>query len=421
MPGVGSRPVRGTVSTGRHSGDRVGSSGAGRVPPLPFLMGLSLLGPIATHVLVPSLPYLQGEFGTDYATAQLLISLFMITFGGAQLFVGALADALGRRPVLLAGLLIFALCSGLCAFAPNIETLIGLRVLQGATGCIGLVLGRAIVRDISSDQGTAAALGYLAVGAATGSMLAPVVGGLLYDHFGWTGPFWFLGAFSALGSVLVYRFVPETSGARSGRTLRRFSPDFGALLRHRAFLIHSANICLNTATFYSFVVGVAFVAVHRFGLTPTGYGIWFSIVAIGYAAGNLISGRVGSRCSPEWSILVGSALVVLWVLLMLALALAGLGSAATLFVPMAGATLASGFVMPHSLSGVLSADPSKAGSASGLIGFLQFAAAALFSYVTGLMIEHGPLPMIALMLATSLGGVASAGLLFLDPGRRKRV
>jgi MFS transporter, DHA1 family, multidrug resistance protein len=99
----------------------------------------------------------------------------------------------------------------------------------------------------------------------------------------------------------------------------------------------------------------------------------------------------------------------------------GLGSTSTLFLPMAGATLASGFMMPHSLSGVLSADPSKAGSASGLIGFLQFASAALFSYITGLMIEHGPLSMIVLMLAASLAGVISAGLLFLDPGRRKRV
>jgi DHA1 family bicyclomycin/chloramphenicol resistance-like MFS transporter len=398
-----------------------GHDAAGRVPLLPFLMGLSVLGPLATHLLVPSLPYLQRAFATDYATAQLLISLFMITFGGAQIFVGALADAYGRRPVLLVGLFVFALASGLCALAPSIETLIGLRVLQGATGCIGLVLARAIVRDISGDGGTAAALGYLAVGASMGSMVAPAIGGLLYDQFGWTGPFWFLGAFSALALIVAHRFLPETSRAVSGFALHRFASDFSVLLRHRSFLLHSGNVCLNTAAFYSFVVGAAFVADRHLGLTPTGYGFWFSIVAIGYAAGNLISGRVGNRCSPEWSILIGSTLAALSVLSMLAFLLAGLVSAPALFLPMAVATLASGFMMPHSLSGVLSADPSKAGSASGLIGFLQFAAAAVFSYITGLMIEGGPLPMIVVMLAVLTAGVGCAGLLFLVPGGKSRV
>jgi DHA1 family bicyclomycin/chloramphenicol resistance-like MFS transporter len=106
---------------------------------------------------------------------------------------------------------------------------------------------------------------------------------------------------------------------------------------------------------------------------------------------------------------------------MLAFLLAGLASAPALFLPMAGATLASGFMMPHSLSGVLSADPSKAGSASGLIGFLQFAAAAVFSYITGLTIEGGPLPMIVVMLAVLTAGVGCAGLLFFVRGGKSRV
>jgi DHA1 family bicyclomycin/chloramphenicol resistance-like MFS transporter len=322
--------------------------------------------------------------------------------------------------VLLAGLLILALASGLCVLAPNIEILIGLRVLQGAAGCFGIVLARAIARDISSDEGTAVALGYLAVGAAMGSMLAPAVGGLLHDHLGWTGPFWFLGAMSALALILAYRLVPETSGAAVGRTLRHAGTDFGALLCRRAFLLHSGNVCLNTAIFYTFVVGAAFVAGRHLGLTPTHYGLWFSIVALGYAAGNLLSARVGSSRRPDWSILVGSVLVALCVLLMLGLLLAGLGSAASLFLPMAGATLASGFVMPNALSGVLSADPAKAGSASGLVGFLQFATAAVFSYIAGFTVEGGPVPMVVLMLAISLAGVLNAILLFLDPDGRNR-
>lgn len=392
---------------------RQNPTGGGRqTPPITLLMGLSMLGPLATHLVVPSLPNLQHEFAADYSTVQLLISLFVIAFGGAQLVVGALADAFGRRAMLLIGLFVFALSSALCAFASRIDVLIALRVMQGASGCFGIVLARAIIRDVSSDGGTAATLGYLAIGTSVGPMLAPMVGGVLYDMFGWTGPFWFLAVFSGIALVLAYALVPETSGIVAGRLkLRRLPGDFGSLLGRAPFLIHSANVCLNTAMFYSFIIGAAFVASDHLGLTPTEYGVWFSVVAIGYACGNFLSARI-ARGNPNWPIFIGSVAVVLCILLMVVLFQQGLGSAPALFLPMAGATLASGFIMPNSLAGVLSVDPAKAGSASGLVGFLQFAAAAAFSYLTSLLVSGGPLPMMVLMLAITIAGAASAASLF---------
>lgn len=401
------------------TGQQPDSGGARTAPPISLLMGLSLLGPLSTHLIVPSLPNLQREFATDYGTAQLLISLFMIAFGATQIVVGALADAFGRRPMLLAGLLVFTIASVLCAFAPRIEVLIGLRVLQGASGCFGIVLARAIVRDMSSNERTASMLGYLAIGTSVGPMLAPITGGLLHDSFGWAGPFWFLAIYSGLALCLVSALVPETSRAAAGLNLRRLPADFGALLRRGVFLIHAANICLNTALFYSFVVGAAFVASEYLDLSPTEYGIWFSVVAIGYASGNFLSGRGQLGRDPKWSIFSGSVMVVFFTLLMLVL-FEEFKSAGILFLPMAGATLASGFIMPNSLAGVLSADPTKAGSASGLIGFLQFATASAFSYIAGILVANGPRPMIVLMLAIAAGGALSAALLFFTPRQQTR-
>jgi len=391
------------------SGRSPRASGA---PPLGLLIGLSLIGPLSTHLVVPSLPKLQHEFGVGYSTVQLLVSLFILAFGGAQIVVGALSDAFGRRRVLLAGLGIFTIASALCAFAPNMEALIALRILQGASGCIGIVLARAIVRDIFDGRRTAQALGYLAVGTAMGPMLAPLAGGLIYEAFGWVGPFSALAAFSGTALLLSWFLIPETSGrAGKGFTVGPIFGDFALLLRSREFLLYSANVCFNTALFYSFVIGAAFIAISELGLSPAQYGLWLACVAVGYALGNFLSGSLSFHIDPMRAILLGSGIVALAILAIVLLFAAGHVSAAALFLPMALATFASGFIMPNSMAGLLAVDPGKAGSASGLLGFLQFAFAAAFSSLGSDIVEGGAIRLAVLMLGLAVAGLASAACL----------
>lgn len=393
--------------TGSEAGEGQDGPRLGRTVSL--LMAVGMLGSIATHLIVPSLPRLQLTFGIDYGAAQLLVSLFIIAYGASQIVAGALADAYGRRRVLLAGLAVFTVSSVLCTFATHIDTLIALRMVQGASGCFGLVLARAIVRDLSAGKDASAMLGYLAVGTSIGPMLAPLLGGLLYEAFGWTGPFWFMAGFSLTGLALAFWIIPETAPSAAGwATLRRIPIDFVALLRHRRFLVYSANICLNTALFYSFIIGAALVSSRDLGLTPAQYGLWFSVTALGYASGNMLSGRVGKRRSGGWMILMGAVVVALSILLMNWLYFAGYHHPASLFLPMAGATLASGFVMPNSLAGGLSIDPLRVGSASGLLGFMQFASAAFLSYLASYVVDYATGALMALMLAIAVAGAFSA-------------
>ena len=384
--------------------------GAAEVP-IALLVCLGVVGPLAIHLAVPALPSIARSFDTDYVRVQLLVSFYILAYGVGQIVVGPMADQFGRRRVLLTGLAVFATASILCPLAPSIEVLIGLRVVQGVSACAGIVLARAIVRDLYSGSAIARMLGYLAMGAAMGPMLAPALGGWIYETIGWQAIFWALTAFAVLLTALSVRFVPETL-ARSAdpATVRRVFRDLGILLRSRDFRLFGACICFNTAMFYSFVVGGPYVAGVLEGMSPTQYGRWFALVAIGYATGNLVSSRIGHRYRNETLVIVGSVLVVVSVALPLVSELAGVGSAPLLFCSMSGATFASGLMMPNAMAGSLGGDPRRAGAASGGVGFFQFAFAAAFSSLTGILLQGGTsaIPMLAVMLAVALAGVACA-------------
>lgn len=374
-----------------------------------LMMGIAMLGSLATHLIVPSLPKLQKEFGSDYSTIQMLVSFFVIAYGATQIVAGSLADAFGRRRMLLVGLFMFGLASFGCAITTDLPTLIVLRALQGASACFGIVLARAIIRDISVDRNASAMFGYLAVGTSIGTTLAPLIGGLIYERYGWTGPFWFMTIFSCAAIALAWRMIPETATSAAGlTTLRRVPRDFAQLISKRPFLVHCANICLNTALFYSFIVGAVLVSSRDFGLSPSHYGLWFSTTAIGYAVGNIISGRIGRRYPARPTIITGAAFVAISMVVMFILHYFRYAHPAALFLPMAGVTLASGLVMSNSLAGGMSIDPNRTGSASGLLGFLQFASAAAFSSLASFLAESSTSALITLMLVTSLAGMLTA-------------
>lgn len=379
--------------------------------PIALLMGLGVVGPVTIHLAVPALPSIARFFGTDYTRVQLLVSLYILAYGAGQIVVGPMADRFGRRRVLLIGLTVFALSSILCPLAPSIEVLIALRVVQGVSACAGIVLARAIVREVFAGAAIARMLGYLAMGSAMGPMLAPALGGWIYEAAGWQAVFWALTAFAVLLAVLSVRFVPETLVSSGDPvTFRRVFRDLGILLRSRDFLLFGGCICLNTAMFYCFVVGGPYVAGVLEGMSPLVYGQWFALIAIGYALGNFVATRIDYRFHNDTLVIVGSLMVAGFIALPLLLELGGLGSLPLLFFSMSGATFASGLMMPNAMAGSLAGDPRRAGSASGGVGFFQFAFAAAFSSLTSILLEGGTtaIPMLALMLSVALAGVACA-------------
>ena len=179
-----------------------GSPAPARRPPVLALVAVSAISPFAINSVVPSMPAIEHAFDTDYGRVQLILSLFLAAVAVSQIIIGPLSDRFGRRPVLLVGFAIFVAACAASPFARSIEALIAMRVVQGASGCVGIVLGRAIVRDLFERRQAASMLGYVTMGLAVAPMLAPSIGGQLQEYFDWTAIFWFMAALG-LGCLVV--------------------------------------------------------------------------------------------------------------------------------------------------------------------------------------------------------------------------
>ena len=366
-----------------------------RTPPVRLLIAFGIIGPISIHLILPSLPQMQRQFASDYATVQLLISLYMIFFGGSQLLVGPLVDLVGRRKTLISGLALYTVCSALCAVVSSLPVLIGLRMAQGIGACVGLVLARAIIRDHYGDRQSTRMLGLLAMGIAVGPMLAPMVGGALYEMTGWRGPFLLMAATGAIAALLAWRFIDESGEARTGDgRLRALFADIAVLLRGRRFVFASMNICFQTAVFYAFVGVGPYIGDEFLRMTPKEYGAWFSLAAIGFAAGSYIAGWVANRLDARKVVLAASLLAFVLCSALTAVLATEARSAPMVFGILGLTTFASAFVMANSMADALGANPKLAGSASGFAGFVQFSFTAATATGASMAIEHWHRPAV---------------------------
>jgi DHA1 family bicyclomycin/chloramphenicol resistance-like MFS transporter len=371
-------------------------------------MAISGASPFAINAIVPSMPAIGIALGADYARVQLLLSLFLAAIAVSQIVIGPLSDRFGRRPVLLVGFALFVLASAAAPFASSIDALIAIRVLQGATGCVGIVLSRAIVRDVFDRRQAASALGYVTMGLAVAPMLAPLAGGFLQEAFGWTAVFWVMAGFGAACLAIVLAFVPETNLHRTGRiSFATLFRDFRDLLGRVDFLLFAASSSLLTGVFFAFIGGAPYIAANILDIGPAAYGLWFSLIAIGYGIGNFIAGRFTERFGIARMILAGSLFTVVSAGLPILLFGLGFDTPAALFLPMMLTGVANGIALPGAISGAISVRPEIAGAASGLSGAAQIGAGALLAAIGGAVTARAdsPFPVFAVMLAA---GLASA-------------
>ncbi|RPH68265.1 MAG: MFS transporter, partial [Hyphomicrobiales bacterium] len=160
------------------------------LPPFAILVAISAIGPLSLNIFIPSMPGLQDEFGIPYGKAQLTLTLFLIGMAVCQLIYGPISDRVGRRPMLLGGMAVFVLASVLAALAPSIEVLIGARLLQALGGAAGIVLARAMVRDVFDRDKSASVISYITMAFVVAPMVAPVLGGFIEAIAGWRYDFW---------------------------------------------------------------------------------------------------------------------------------------------------------------------------------------------------------------------------------------
>lgn len=380
-----------------------------RSPPHIFtLIVLTGLGALSMNIFLPSLPRMTEHFATDYGVMQLSVSLYLGVNALLQLVIGPISDRFGRRPVLLGGLAIFLMATVGCIYAPNIETFLIFRMLQ-AVVVVGLVLGRAVVRDMYPQDQAASQIGYVTMGMAIVPMIGPAIGGVLDETFGWVANFWLLLIIGVMVLLLIWRDLGETAQSTSASFAAQFA-EYPELLQSRRFWGYCLAAAFASGAFFAYLGGAPFVGSEVFGLSPSAVGYYFGAPALGYFFGNWISGRYSVRIGINTMVLTGAAISAAGLAISLILFLLGFKTAAVFFGFMTFVGLGNGMVLPNATSGMLSVRPHLAGTASGLGGAIMLGGGASLSAGAGLALtgEHGAYPLLVIMMVTSVLGVLAS-------------
>jgi DHA1 family bicyclomycin/chloramphenicol resistance-like MFS transporter len=353
---------------------------------------LTAMGPLSTDMYLPSLPAIAAAFATDAGQVQLTLSVFLVGFALGQIVYGPVADLYGRKPVLLAGLILFVAASFGCMVATSIGALVAARFIQAVGACAAVVLARAIVRDLHTSEDSARILSLMGAIMGLVPAVAPIIGAVLEQAFGWRASF-ALSAALALGLALVVAvWLPETVPA-SGRgrwSARGMMADFARLSAHATFRRYTAAVCLGYGGLFAFISGSSFVLQGHYGLDEMEFGLSFALAVLGFIIGTLIAAAFTRRIGVERTVAIGT----------LALAVGGVAMALLVLIepphflhvlaPMVVYMAGIGLTLPSAMAGAITPFPERAGTASSLVGFSQMTFAAIVGVMVGHLVEHTP-------------------------------
>ena len=376
-------------------------------PHIVTLVLVAGIGAMNMSAFLPSLPAMTGYFRTDYGVMQLSVSLYLAMTAVLQLFIGPISDRFGRRPVILACLGIFIVATFGCLMSTSVEVFLFWRMAQAAVAA-GLVLSRAIVRDMVPQNEAASMIGYVTMGMALVPMVAPMIGGALDQAFGWQATFWFLALTGVSVGLLVYFDLGETASG-GGRSFRAQFTEYPELFGSRRFWGYVFAAAFASGAFFAFLGGAPLVASEVYGLSAFWAGVGFGAPAIGYALGNFLSGRYSVRFGINWMIRTGSWVSFIGLLVATAISAAGLAGPVVFFAFCTFVGIGNGMIIPNASAGLLSVRPHLAGTASGLGSAIMIGGGAAMSVLAGVALTWGggSFPLLFLMsLTTGLSVVA---------------
>tara|TARA_R110002049_G_scaffold10127_6_gene50572 strand:+ start:40482 stop:41696 length:1215 start_codon:yes stop_codon:yes gene_type:complete len=376
-------------------------------PHIATLILLAGLSAMVMNIFLPSLPAMADYFGTSYAAMQLSVPLYLLFSGFLQLFVGPISDNLGRRRVMLWAIALFVVATAGCLLAPNIGTFLFFRMAQ-AVIATGMVLSRAVIRDLYTQDQSASMIGYVTMGMALVPMISPAVGGVLEQNFGWQASFWALLILGGLVGLITWADLGETARA-TGKTLRQQFGEYPELLRSPRFWGYALASGFCSGAFFAYLGGAPFVGTVVFGMEPAVLGLYFGAPAIGYFVGNFITARTATKHGVNKLVLWGCIANAVGGIVSLLIFLAGYGTPISFFGLMTLVGLGNGLCIPNATAGMLSVRPHLAGTASGLGGAIMIVGGAALSALAGALLtpQSGAYPLLWLMLITAMAGVAS--------------
>lgn len=369
---------------------------------------------MATSLYLPSLPAMAAELRLTPSAASLTLTAFYVGFALCCLLAGPMADAWGRRPILIGGLGVYLAGTILCAVAPSILMFLAGRVLQAAGASAAPVVGRAMLRDVQGADGGTRAIIWLGIAMAGSPALGPPLGGLILQALGWRATFWVLALIAAALMLLVFLLLDETLSLAA-----RVKTNWPGLARRYRALLNDRVYCLNVGAVSALFGGLGvffatgpFIFIQLMGYTPVAYGVLNLANVAGYLVGSAIAGRLAKRLPPPTLVKTGSLLALIGGVAMVVLAAAGVLQAWAVLGPVVVLTIGFGIVLPAGTAGALNRHPGQAGLASALLGFIQIGAAAAGSAVAGATLGWGgTLPVACVfLLLTLLAALFAKGL-----------
>ena len=359
-----------------------------------ILGALSAFGPLAIDFYLPAFPAMAAAFGTDEKHVQMTLAAYFLGLSLGQLAYGPVADRFGRRIPLLVGVTLFTLASLACAFAPSLDWLIAARFVQALGGCAGMVISRAVVSDKCDAVGSAKVFSQLMLVMGLAPILAPMLGGLLVNLHGWQSIFIALTAFSALSALAVAMGLPESLPANQPRQpLSGALRQYGRLLADKVFLGHALTGGVAIAGMFAYIAGSPFVFIKLYGVPPEHFGWLFGLNAAGFILVAQLNARLLSKRGPAF--LLARAV---WVYLAAGLTLLAVSTLHTeqlwpLLIPLFICIASLGCIIPNAAACAMSGQGARAGSASAMLGCLQFSVAAGAAALVGVLHDGTAMPM----------------------------
>lgn len=366
---------------------------------LTLLAGLSAL---TLNIFLPSLPRMAAWFGVPYATMQLSISLYLALSALLQIIVGPISDRIGRRPVLIGSLGVFLLATLGTLLAPTAETFLICRMAQAVIAS-GMVLSRAVVRDMVPGAQAASIIGYVTMGMSMVPMVGPLIGGALDEVFDWQANFAVLLVLGLAVMALVWADLGETA-ALQRLPLRALATQYHALLGSRRFWAYVGGAAFAAGAYYVFLGGAAYVGTQIYGLGPVALGVYFAALAVGYAVGNFVAGRYSVRFGMDPMAQAGAWVTVAGMGVLALCGVLGLHAAPLFFGMSVVVGVGNGMTLPNANAGMMSVRADLAGSASGLGGALMLGGGAALSGLAARAMQGAAsdMPLVWMMLGCAL-------------------
>lgn len=383
------------------------------------LVTITLIGPLAVHMYIPIMPTIQQAFGVSTVLTTLTFSLVLFVMAFGTLIYGSASDRYGRKPVLMVGLILFVAGSALCAVAWNFEVLIAGRILQALAAGSGVVLARAIARDVYGPEKLAQVIAYITTAYVLGPTLAPPIGGAISDLFGWNAVFVSATGIAIVVLVLGGLIIRETHHNRAvGARRSGLTRDYLLLFRNPVFVGYAFVPAFTSGAFFALATYASFLMRDHYKASSGEYGLYFMLLTLGFMSGNFISGRLGNRVTTEYMVTLGCVVGLITVELLVASLFIWPNYPVALFLPGAVIGIAQGLAMPHAQAAAINAEPELTGTASGVVMFLHYFAAAAASLFLSTLYDRTFFPMIEIVFILSILALASG--IFANACKRRR-